>query len=70
VARGKIRGRGGARPGAGRPKGPPEAVRRNRVVVMLTDGELEKLHRVAAQKSLPLGSMAYELVARGLGRRR
>ncbi len=65
-------GRGGGRPRMGRPKGsggPPEKVRRNRVVVMLTDVELAKLHRLAETKALPLGTVAYELVARGLARR-
>jgi len=55
--------------GRGRPKGsggPPEKVRRNRVVVMLTDSELTKLERLA--KGLPLGTVAYEFVARGLAR--
>ncbi|HTF32187.1 MAG TPA: hypothetical protein VK714_00635 [Myxococcota bacterium] len=69
MARAKTRRRGGPRPGAGRPKGPVEAVRRNRVVVMLTDGELAKLHRLAEEKVLPLGTAAYEFVARGLARR-
>jgi hypothetical protein len=57
----------------GRPKGsggPPEKVRRNRVVVMLTDAELAKLHRWAEEKDRPLGSVAYEIVGRALARRR
>lgn len=61
-----------ARNRRGRPKGsggPPENLRRNRVVVMLTDGELAKLERLAEEKSLPLGTVAYEFVARGLARR-
>ena len=56
----------------GRPKGsggPPEKVRRNRIVVMLTDGELTKLERLAEAKGLPLGTVAYEFVGRGLARR-
>ena len=56
----------------GRPKGsggPPETVRRNRVVVMLTDGELTKLQRLGGEKQLPLGTVAYEFVGRGLARR-
>jgi len=53
----------------GRPAGPPENVRRNRVVVMLTDGELAKLNRLAEERHLPLGTAAYEFVARGLARR-
>jgi len=50
----------------GRPAGPPEDVRRNRVVVMVTDGELAKLHRLADARDLPLGTIAYELLARSL----
>jgi hypothetical protein len=53
----------------GRPPLAPEEARRNRVVVMLTDGELAKLHRLAEEKTLPLGTVAYEFVARGLARR-
>ena len=67
------KGRGGPRPGSGRPRGSGkelEAVRRNRVVVMLTDAELKKLRRLADQKDLPLGTAAYEFVGRGLKRRR
>lgn len=65
--------RGGRRKAMGRPKGtggPPEKVRRNRVVVLLTDAELAKLHRLAEEHALPIGTAAYELVARGLARRR
>lgn len=62
-------GRGGARPGSGRPKGSDETVRRNRVVVMLTDGELQKLRDWADERSIPVGTVAYEVVARALKRR-
>ena len=60
---------GGPRKGSGR-KATPGEVRRNRVVVMLTDAELAKLHRWAEQKDLPLGTVAYQVVARALARRR
>ncbi len=50
--------------------GPPEKVRRNRVVITLTDAELAKLHRLAERKDLPLGTAAYEIVARALARQR
>ena len=69
----RMRGRGGPRPRSGRPRGsggPPEAVRRNRVVVMLTDAELEKLEKFAAKKDLPVGTLAYGFVARALKRRK
>ena len=66
-------GLGGPRPGSGRPRGsggPPESVRRNRVVVMLTDAELATLDRMAADSGLPLGTMLYQLVKRSLRTRK
>jgi len=65
----KRTGRGGPRPGSGRPRRPVAEVRRNRVVVMLTDAELATLHRLADEKGLPFGTVAYEIVARALARR-
>ena len=63
-------GWGGARPGAGRPKGsgsgPSPDSRKNRVAVMLTDVELRKLTRLAAKKGTPIATLAYELMAKGL----
>ncbi len=63
-------GWGGARPGAGRPKGsgtgPSPNARRNRVAVMLTDGELAKLARVSQRRGKPVATLAYELIAKGL----
>jgi hypothetical protein len=59
------RKRMGRPPGTG---GPQELVRRHRVVVMLNDGELDKLQRIADSMHSPLGTAAYELVARGLKR--
>ena len=56
----------------GRPKGsggPPERVRRNRVVIMLTDAELTKLHRLADEKALPIGTLAYAVFAKALARK-
>ncbi|MGB0618528.1 MAG: hypothetical protein ACPGVZ_03595 [Myxococcota bacterium] len=51
-------GWGGARPGAGRPKGsgsgPSPNARKNRVAILLTDTELKKLNRLAARKNAPL----------------
>ena len=63
------KGRGGPRVGSGRPKGsggPPETVRRNRVVAMLTDRELAVLQRLADDAEVPVGTMLYELVRRRL----
>ena len=63
----------GVRPKMGRPKGsglPPEMVRTQRVVVMLLPAEMAKLQRIANERELPLGTVAYEIVARALGRRK
>ena len=63
-------GRGGVRPGSG-PKPKPRAlVRRNRVVVMVTDSEHTKLRRVARAKNLPVGTVAYEIFSAALSRRK
>lgn len=62
-------GRGGPRPGAGRPRGPSGEVRRNRVVLLLTDSELSKLECLARERDLPIGTAAYEIVGRALARR-
>ncbi len=45
-------------------------VRRNRVVVMLTDGEFSKLGEIAERRGLPLGTAAYEIVGRALARQK
>lgn len=62
-------GRGGPRHGSGRPRGPSGEVRRNRVVILLTDTELAQLHEIAHEYMLPIGSAAYEIVERSLRRR-
>ena len=57
----------------GRPKGsggPPELVRKNRVVVMLTDAELEQMREIAAAQETAVGTAAYKILARALTRRR
>ena len=63
-------GWGGARPGAGRPKGsgngPSPNARKNRVAIMLTDTELKKLSRLASRKKTPVATLAYELMSKGL----
>lgn len=61
-----------ARKVRGRPKGsglPPELVRTNRVVVMLTRDEMQKFQRWADERELPLGTVAYEIIAKALRRR-
>lgn len=61
---------GGARSGAGRPKGsgagPSPNARKNRVAIMLADSELEKLSRASKKKKIPQATLAYELLAKGL----
>lgn len=66
----KKNGRGGPRPGAGRPRGPGHKVRHNRVTLLLTDDEIAKLQRWAEERDLPLGTVAYEIVGRALARRK
>ena len=54
----------------GRPAGPTARVRRNRVVIMLTDSEFAKLHRLAAKRDLPLGTVSYQMFAPVLKRQK
>ncbi len=70
-AKAKKRGSwGGRRKGAGRPKGsgqgPSPDSRRNRVAVLLDDDQWEKLVLRADDKGLPVATLAYQYVARGL----
>jgi hypothetical protein len=62
------RGRGGKRPGAGRPLSKPEERQRNRVTMNLTDAEYQALLD-AADGEIP-GTFAREVLARFLARRR
>jgi hypothetical protein len=68
----KKMGWGGRRPGAGRPPGtgtgPSKDARINRVVAMLSNDELKKLKRYARQAKLPLGTAAYQIIAKSLRR--
>ena len=61
---------GGARPGAGRPRGsgsgPSPDARKNRVAVMLSDSELKRMQRVARRLTKPVATLAYELIAKEL----
>jgi len=54
----------------GRPPGPPESVRRNRVGTLVTDGELVELQRLADARGVPIAAIIYEAVKRTLARRR
>ena len=56
------------RPRMGRPPGPQEKVRRNRLAVMLTDGELAKLEREAGRRGIPVSTLAYEFLGRAVRR--
>ena len=61
---------GGARSGAGRPKGsgsgPSPDARKNRIAVMLSDADLRVLDRAARKQKSPVATLAYELLAKGL----
>jgi hypothetical protein len=52
----------------GRPRRAPELVRRHRVTIMLRDDEFARLERLADSMDSPIGTAAYELVARSLKR--
>ena len=57
------------KPKIGRPKGsgkPVEEVRRHRVAVMLNDSELANLEALSESQDLPLSTVAYRLVVKGL----
>ncbi len=71
--RGKTKsGWGGRRPGAGRPPGtgtgPSRDARINRVVAMVSNNELKILQKYAKSEKLPLGTAAYQIIARALRR--
>ena len=60
---------GGPRKGAGRRPGPAQSVRSNRVTFTVTDAELRVLKELADEKDMPLGTLAYEIIARTIRRR-
>lgn len=53
----------------GRPPKPEAEVRRNRVVILLTDAELAELHRRADGEGRPIGTTAHALMAGALRKR-
>ena len=63
-------GRGGPRKGAGRKPVIAGEVRSNRVVVLLTNGELGTLKKYAKQQDVPIGTAGYMLLASALKRRK
>jgi hypothetical protein len=64
---------GGARPGAGRPRGsgrgPSPDSRRNRVAVMFSDDELRELKKLARAEKKPLSTTAYAIIEKRLRRK-
>ncbi len=54
----------------GRPTIPREELRRNRVMVTLTDAEFEMLRRLADEKSQALGTAIRDVLVRSLKRRK
>lgn len=68
TARKAKNGRGGARPGSGPKPLRPEDRRRNRIVVNLTDAELDQVERAA--KGEHLGSFARKILLRSASRRK
>ena len=50
----------------GRPHQAPETLRRNRVVTMVTDSELEKLSAVAATENKSLSGVVRDILSKSL----
>jgi len=48
---------------------PAEQVRRNRLVVMVTDAELAAIQTLAAKRGVPQGTIAHEVLTHALRRR-
>lgn len=57
-------------PRMGRPPKPAEEVRRNRLVVMITDAELAALRALAGKRGVPQSTLAHEVLARLLRRQK
>jgi hypothetical protein len=60
----------GGRKRMGRPPGPAESVRRNKVGTTLTDAERGHLEQIAAERGVPVSVVIYELISRMLRRRK
>ncbi len=54
----------------GRPPGPPQKVRPNRVVTYVTNAELAKLERIADREGKPLSAVVHQILSRSLERHR
>ncbi|MEZ7981120.1 MAG: hypothetical protein QMC74_15675 [Myxococcota bacterium] len=46
--------------------GPSPNARKNRVAILLTDTEFEKMTLLCSKKDKPVATLAYELMAKGL----
>ena len=56
------------KPQVGRPRCPAETARRNRVVTMVTDAELEKLKTVADTERQSVSALVHEILSKHFGR--
>ncbi len=54
----------------GRPTVPPGELRRNRILVTLTDAEFKMLQKLAEEKGAALGTAVHDVLVRALKRRR
>ena len=54
----------------GRPPGPPQRVRPNRVVTYVTNAELAKLERIADREAKPLSAVVHQILSKSLDRHR
>ena len=54
----------------GRPPGPVESVRRNKVGTTVTDAERDRLEQIADERDVPVSVVIYELISRMIRRRK
>ena len=52
----------------GRPPGPAEQVKRNRIGITVTDAEKARLEKIADERGVPVSAVIYELISRMLRR--
>ena len=67
---GSVAASGSRRPKMGRPPGPPQKVRSNRVVTYVTNVELAELERIADREGKPLSAVVHQILARSLASHR
>jgi hypothetical protein len=58
----------GGRKRMGRPPGPAEQVRRNKIGITVTDAEKARLEKIADDRGVPISVVIYDLVSRMLRR--